>query len=172
MSLREDIKVNMKTEQEVCSENAEKRAKYILMVQDSIIREFKQAIIEQAKAGVKGNELKGTFDFGRMVAPYKGLDGPVGKAKCVLFSKYYELKYVLDETSTEMIKFNAIKKYAVDEKIVISLEIVPMFNGNEGTPIFDTSDFPKITAKYLKKRYYFSTKLGDYKLLIHYSVNV
>jgi len=173
MSLREDIKVNMRTVGEANKENEEKRAEYICMVQDMVIREFKQAIIEQSKAGVSGNKLKGTFNFGRMVQPHKGLDNPIGKAKKLLFSKYYVLEYILDETSIEMHRFNAIKKYANDEKIELSLEIVPMLGHKDDLiPIFDTSDFPKITAKYEEKKYYPHTKLGDYRLLIHYSVNI
>ena len=172
MSLRDDIRTNMKTTQEVEIERDEKERQRIQQLKDFAIRDFKSKIIQKSQAGVNGNFLNGTFDFGRFVNPYKCKDKIIGHHKRTLFSKCTVWNYCIDMTTDEMVQFSAIKKYADEEKITLSLEITPLFREHRKLD-FDVSNFPKITVTADGVHYggcLNELEIASLKLLIHYSL--
>ena len=68
--------------------------------------------------------------------------------------------------------FSAIKKYAHEEKITLSLEIAPIFREHRQLE-FDASCFPTITATAQGVHYgggLNELEISSLKLLIHYSL--
>ena len=172
MALRDDIKTNMKTIQEVEIERSQEESQRIQKIKDYAVRDFKAEIIKKSQEGVSNNLLKGTFDFGRLVNPYRCKDTVIGHQKRILFSKYTVWNYRVDMTTDEMIRFSAIQKYADDENITLSLEITPLLRELRQIE-FDASSFPKITATAQGVHYgggLNELEISNLRLLIHYSL--
>lgn len=164
MSLREAIKNNMRTEQEVAEEKAKKQAARIQLLKQNAIDDFKREIINKSHEGVKGNVIKGAYNLGHL--PRKKIPGKKG-----LFSKNTSWDFFVDAHSEIMIKLTAIQEYALQEQINISIEILPVSKFFHCKINFDK--FPKISVKEtIYEVFCHDLFTSDLKLVIHYSVSL
>ncbi|MBQ2383165.1 MAG: hypothetical protein II290_03910, partial [Oscillospiraceae bacterium] len=138
------------------------------------INELHSHIIDKARSGVKGNTVTGTYNMGRAVFSYGANQRVIGQHKRRLLSKYTFWKYTFDLKSDEMIRLEAIKKYASEENISITLGLVPCLRDRRGIE-FDLSDFPTVTAISHGKHYggsLLELDMADFSLMVHYSVSI
>lgn len=169
MDLRDSIKTNMKTEQQVKEEKEKAELERIQKLKDFTIHSFQNHIIETSKKGVKGNRIKGTYHLPIPVSS----NNSSGEKQKTLFSStiYYTWFFKID--SDTIIKLNEIKSYAEKENIAIFIEITASDRSYKPTQIekIDSSKFPfiRIKGKPWGSPYLYS---GDVNLCVHYNIEI
>lgn len=119
MSIRDDVKANMKTEEQVLKEKLRAEEKRIEMIKNRHLEGFKNAIISESKKGIKGNVITGNYVLSRL-----GTDYLHGKRTGIMFLKRTLWKFKVNESQDAKIGFDAITKYALEENIAIKIDLV------------------------------------------------
>lgn len=173
MSLRDDIRKNMKTEIEVEEEAIKAETERIRHLKASAIYDFRKTIIDNSRKGVGGSIITGTFKVGRFAYPYSE-SKVIGQKKKTLFSKYTLWKFDANMKTDVMIKLEAIKEFAASENIAISLEITHSYPLKRKF-VFDTTNFPTVFATVFGTHYggtLNEIELGDLNIYINYSISL
>ena len=178
MSIRDDVKANMKTEEQILQEKAEEEAERKKIesvrkqhIQTDAIENFKNAIIEESKKGVKGNIINGKYllpDYG--IVP-KSRNYYVKGYRMGLFKKYTLWQFTLDDSSTTLICLDAINQYASKENISID---VTLKNDYRQLKV-DITKLPEISATckgYVDSSLDNEIYLNQYRFVVYYSFSV
>lgn len=170
MALRDDIKNVLESATETVEDLGADR-----LIKEYAIKSFTKKILNDARCGVKGNTLRGTFEFGSLASSDDAEKLITGeKKKWSFFKKSTVWKLTVSPESNEMIRINAIKKYASKENISLSFEIRHT-NPMDREFDIDISEFPRITITANGKHYSGNMNIirfGELKLFIHYSMSL
>ena len=180
MDLRDSIKTNIKTEQQVKEEMEKAELERIQKIKNSTIHSFQNHILGTSKEGVRGNCINGTYIIASLInsIPEVKTDGSIYfKKHKKLFPSIYHKAPVYCQTwkfnvysPDMMIKINSITEYAQKEHINISFGVI---KNSDTIPLkIDPSAFPCIKITGGPSFLLYSLRPNELSLCVHYSLTI
>lgn len=173
MSIRDDIKANMKTEEQILKEKANEEALRKQQIKTIAINNFKTAIIEECQKGVKGNIINGTYEL--RYPNIKSRNYYIKGYRMGFFKKYTLWQFIIDDSSDDLIRLDAIKQYATEENISVDVSLEYSSVSSNRKLKVDITKLPEVSVTWdgqLKSYSDDEICLMDFYFVVHYSFSI